>query len=227
MESKKYFDITKKLVVYVLWLFIILLISLFVLSNIFEGSETITVSGNLYPTKMQYIKDKDAAMSVKDGEKVVKGQSLKAASGINGSDKVITAEFDGEVHIREALGKVREIFIYDPDSWEAVVFIPENQLVRINTDMEVIVLINALSHMDHGTIDGKLTKIGNIPMSGDMLPAIFYNSTVSLSGDALIKMIGNRRLYPGMSVKCRIVLKRGKVFKLFYDKMVKKVFYEN
>ncbi len=176
---------------------------------------------------MQYIKDKDAAMSVKDGEKVVKGQSLKAASGINGSDKVITAEFDGEVHIREALGKVREIFIYDPDSWEAVVFIPENQLVRINTDMEVIVLINALSHMDHGTIDGKLTKIGNIPMSGDMLPAIFYNSTVSLSGDALIKMIDNRRLYPGMSVKCRIVLKRGKVFKLFYDKMVKKVFYEN
>ncbi|MCK5399948.1 hypothetical protein KAJ26_07965, partial [bacterium] len=102
MESKKYFDITKKLVVYVLWLFIILLISLFVLSNIFEGSETITVSGNLYPSKMQYLEDRDAAMSVKDGEKVVKGQSLNAASEIKGSDKIITAEFDGEVHIREA-----------------------------------------------------------------------------------------------------------------------------
>ncbi|MCK5225027.1 hypothetical protein KAR04_09645 [Candidatus Calescamantes bacterium] len=227
MESKKYFDITKKLVVYVLWLFILLLISLFVLTNIFEGSETITVSGNLYPSKMQYIKDKDAAVIIKDGERVIKGQSLIAASEIKSTDKIIIAEINGEVHIREALGKVREIFIYDPDSWEAEVFIPENQLNRINTDLQTIVLINALSHMDHGTIDGRLAKIGRVPMCGDMLPAIFYNSTVSLSGDALTKMIDNRRLFPGMSVKCRIVLKRDKVFKLFYDKMVKKVFYEN
>ncbi|HDS09311.1 MAG TPA: HlyD family efflux transporter periplasmic adaptor subunit [Firmicutes bacterium] len=100
--------------------------------------------------------------------------------------------------------------------------IPDRFMNTIKPGNEVKVFVNALPYLEYSSYSGEIISISEFPALSNSSGAI-YTGLVEINDNQFIMVREQNLIKPGMSVKVKIIVSKGKVFRHLMQNLNKKV----